>query len=124
MKRFRQITVRLAPPLTARVNDPRRVDLSDIARGVGFTTKVAISTALFDALERVATETNADCDQRLYGALWQPHFDLVRDQVRSITFHFSFKRAGWKPGETTEVRLRLRVEPWQEAVVISLPDDL
>lgn len=123
MKRFQQITMSLAPPIKARVNDPRWLDVSDIARGVGFTAKVEISAALSDALEPTATEAEDSYDQRLYDALWQAHFQLARDQVRSITFNFTFQRAGWKPGETIEIRLRLRVETWQEAVVIGLLDD-
>ncbi len=123
MKRSQQITMSLAPPIKARVNDPRWLDVSDLAAGIGFAGKVLLSVALSDALEPIATELDGDYDQRLYDALWQAHFQLVRDQVRSITFNFSFQRAGWKPGETTDIRLRLRVETWQEAVVVGLLDD-
>ncbi len=123
MKRSQQITVSLAPPIKARVNDPRWLDVGDIARGVGFTGKVAISAALSDALEPVAAEREDSYDQRVYDTLWQAHFQLVRDQLRSTTFNFSFQRADWKPSETTDIRLRLRVATWQEAVVIGLLDD-
>ncbi len=70
MKRFQQISMSLARPPGAGVKDPRWVDVSDIAAGIGFAGKVLLSVALSDALEPIATELDGDYDQRLYDALW------------------------------------------------------
>jgi hypothetical protein len=99
------------------------LDVSEIARGVGFSNKVEISLALSDALEPIQSEEDGDYDQRLYDALWLAHFQLSLDQSRSATFTFAFPRKHWKTEEITEASLRLRVETQPQSVLVGLLPD-
>ena len=99
------------------------MDVSDIARGVGFTLPVKVSVALNDALAPLQTEDNAEYDQRLYDALWLARHHLSLDQRRSITFTFDLLREGHHSGELTETTLRLRVEAQNQLVLLGLPQD-
>jgi hypothetical protein len=100
-----------------------RLDVSEIARGVGFANKVEVSLALSDALEPIQSEEDGDYDQRLYDALWLAHFQLSLDQSRSATFAFTFPRKHWKTEEITEASLRLRVETQPQSVLVGLLPD-
>lgn len=99
------------------------LDVSGIARGVGFTTPVQISITLSDALEPLQNEVDSDYDQRLYDALWRAHFQLSLDPLPSTTFNFTFPRKYDKADETIEVSLRLRAEAQKQVVLIGLIED-
>ena len=96
------------------------LDVSDIARGVGFTTAVQVSINLNDALEPLRNEIEGDYDQRLYDCLWLAHFQLSLDQSQSATFNFTFPRKDWKTEEVSEVSLRVRVEAQKQVVHLGL----
>jgi len=99
------------------------LDVSDIARGVGFTTVVQISLTLNDALEPLRNEINGGYDQRLYDCLWLAHFKLSLDRGPSATFNFTLPRKGRKTGEVSEISLRLRVEARKQVVLFGLLED-
>ena len=97
--------------------------MSDIARGVGFTTAVWVSIALNDALQLLQSEIDGDYDQRLYDALWRAHFKLSLDQSQSATFNITFPRKDWKTEKVSEVSLRVRVEAEKQVVLLGLLQD-
>ena len=99
------------------------LDVSDIARGLGFTTAVQISVALNDALQPLQNETDGDYDQRLYDFLWRAHFQLSRDQSQSATFNFTFPRKDRRTDVVAEVSLRARLEVKNQAVLLGLLED-
>ena len=96
------------------------LDVSDIARGVGFTTTVQVSINLSDALQPLQHEIDDDYDQRLYDCLWLAHFQLSLDQSQSASFNFTFPRKDRKTEEVSEVSLRLRVEAQKQVVLLGL----
>jgi hypothetical protein len=97
-----------SPP--ALIAIPTWLDVSEIARGVGFTTRVEVSLTLHDALEPISTEEDGDYDQRLYDALWLAHFELMLARSQSVNFTFAFPRKHWRTEEITDIPLRLRCE--------------
>jgi hypothetical protein len=99
------------------------IDVSDIARGVGFTIAVQISVTLSDALQPLQNETDGDYDQRLYDFLWRAHFELSRDQSQSATFNFTFSRKDRRTEVVSEVSLRGRVEAKKQVVLLGLLED-
>ena len=99
------------------------LNVSDIARGVGFTTAVRVSINLNDALEPLRNEIEGDYDQRLYDCLWLAHFHLSLDQSQSATFNFTFPRKDWKTKEVSEVSLRVRVEAQKQVMLLGLLQD-
>jgi len=99
------------------------LDVSDIARGVGFTTAVQISVTLNDTLQPLQNETDGDYDQRLYDFLWRAHFQLSRDQSQSATFNFTLPRKDRRTEVATEVSLRGRVEVKKQVVLLGLLED-
>jgi len=99
------------------------LDVSDIARGVGFTTAVQISVTLNDALQPLQNEMDADYDQRLYDFLWRAHFQLSHDQSQSATFNFTFPRKDRRTEVVSEVSLRGRVEVKKQVVLLGLLED-
>lgn len=99
------------------------LDMSDIARGVGFTTAVQVSISLNDALQPLQNEIDGDYDQHLYDALWQAHFQLSLDQSQSVTFNFTFPRKDWKTDEVSEISMRVRVEAQKQVVLLGLLKD-
>ena len=102
---------------------PTWMDVSHIAKGVGFTNSVEISIALYDALAPLQTEDDEDCDQRLYDALWLAHHYLSLDQRTSFTFTFDFLRDDKYAGKFMEVNLRLMVETQKDLTLIGLPQN-
>ena len=96
------------------------LDVSDIARGFGFTTTVQISVTLNNALQPLRNEIHGDYDQRLYDVLWQAYFRLSLDQSQSATFNFTCPRKDSKTEEVSEVRLRVRVETQKQVVLLGL----
>ncbi len=100
------------------------MNVSDIARGIGFTIPVEVSIALSDALEPLQTEDDEDYDQRLYDALWLAHHYLALDHQReSITFTFDLLREDKQTGKFIEASLRLRVETHKQIVLLGLLQD-
>lgn len=99
------------------------MDVSDVAKGTGFTATVKVGVALNDALEPLQNERDGDYDQRLYDALWLAHFRLSLDQRRSAAFNFTFTRKRLTTEEITEVSLRLRVEVQMDRVLVGLSQD-
>ena len=96
------------------------LDVSDIARDVGFTTAVQVSISLNDAFQLLQNEIDGDYDQRLYDCLWLAHFKLSLDQSQSVTFSFTFPRKDGKTEEVPEVSLRVRVETQKQVVLLGL----
>lgn len=101
------------------------MNVSDVARGIGFTIPVEVSIALSDALEPLQTEDDDDYDQRLYDALWLAHHYLALDlrQRESITFTFDFLCEDKHTGKFIEASLRLRVETQKQVVLLGLIQD-
>jgi hypothetical protein len=96
------------------------LDVSDIARGVGFIVPVHVSVSLNDALQPLQNEIEGDHDQRLYDCLWLAHFQLSLDQSQSVDFNFTFSRKDRKTEEVSEVSLRVRVETQKQVVLLGL----
>ena len=101
------------------------MNVSDVARGIGFTIPVEVSIALSDALEPLQTEDDEDYDQRLYDALWLAHHYLSLDlrQRESVSFTFDFLREDKHTGKFIEASLRLRVEAQKQVVLLGLLQD-
>ena len=99
------------------------LDVSDIARGVGFIAPVEISIALSDALAPHQAEDDDDYDQRLYDALWLAHHYLSLDQRTSFTFIFDFLRNDKLNGKFVEASLRMMVQAQKNLILIGLPQD-
>ena len=100
------------------------MDVSDIARGIGFTIPVEVSIALSDTLMPLQTEDDEDYDQRLYDALWLAHHYLSLNLRRTcISFTFDFLREDKHTGKFTEASLRLRVEAQNQVVLLGLMQD-
>ena|SRR5258706_12549659 len=122
-----QLTLDLTSMLPSKqkpiIKNPTWMDVSDIARGVGFTVAVEVSIALSDALEPLQTEDVEDYDQRLYDALWMAHHYLSLDQRQSFTFTFDFLRKDRRSANTKEACLRLRVEVQKQVVLLGLSHD-
>jgi hypothetical protein len=92
------------------------LDVTDIARGVGFTGPVEISLALNDALETHQDEPEEAYDQRLFDCLWLVHLQWTLSEGEAATLNFLFERG--KP--SVDVRLRIRVEAQPAAIQLTL----
>ena len=66
------------------------LDVSDIARGVGFTETLHLSIALNGTLDLRHERSDSNYDQLLYDALWMAYLKLSLDQSQSATFNFVF----------------------------------
>ena len=99
------------------------LDVSAIAKGVGFIAPVEISIALNDALAPHQTEDDDDYDQRLYDALWLAHHYLSLDLRTSFTFAFDFQCEDKNTGKFVEASLRMMVQAQKNLTLISLPQD-
>ena len=99
------------------------LDVSDIARGVGFTETVHLSIALNDAWEPRRETRESDYDQLSYDALWLAHLKLSLNQGQSATFNFVFPSCNWKTGMICTTSLRLRVEDHRQDVLLGLLPD-
>ena len=99
------------------------LDVSAIAKGVGFIAPVEISIALSDALAPHQAVDDDDYDQRLYDALWLAHHYLSLDQRTSFTFTFDFLRNDKLNGKFVEANLRLMVQAQKNLTLIGLPQD-
>ena len=121
-----QLTLDFTPRhsnLKAIIKNTTCMDVSDIARGIGFTIPVEVSIALSDALEPLQTEDHDDYDQRLYDALWLAHHYFSLDQCLCISFTFDFLREDKHTGKFIEASLRLRVEAQKQVVLLGLMQD-
>lgn len=127
MQKPKQLTMSLAPPPITKnksnIADKRWLDVTDIALGTGFTTKVAVSSTLSDAFEPISTEEDGNYDQRLWDALWLTHFQLSLDHNQSATFNFVFPRKHWRTEEMSEVSLCLHVEIQKDVAYLGLLED-
>ena len=123
----KQLFMSMAPPLISKtkphVPDMRWLDVTGIAAGTGFTTKVAVSIALSDALQPIANETDSDYDQRLYDALWLAHFQLSLDHCQSATYNFLFTRKHWRTEEIIDASLHLHIEVSNDQAYLGLLED-
>ena len=121
-----QLTLDFTPRpsnLKAIIKNKTWMNVSDVARGIGFTIPVEVSIALSDALMPLQTEDDADYEQRLYDALWLAHHYLSLDQQPSISFTFDFLREDKHIGKFIETSLRLRVEVQKQVVLLGLIQD-
>ena len=99
------------------------MNVSDVAKGIGFTIQVEVSIALSDVLMPLQSEDDEDYDQRLYDALWLAHHYLSLDRQPSISFTFDFLRENKHTGKFIEASLRLRVETQKQVVLLGLIQD-
>ena len=99
------------------------LDVSDLARGVGFTGTVRISIALHDELEPLQNEIDSDYDQRIYDVIWLAHHYWRLDQRPTYSFTFDFLRAELTIGSTTESSLRLHAEVNERTARLGLLQD-
>ena len=70
---FTQLAFDFSPPVQAPLPEIQKeewLDVTDIARGLGFTGPVEIRLVLNDALETHQDEPEDAYDQRLYDCLW------------------------------------------------------
>lgn len=111
------------PKQKSLIRNTTWVDVSDIARGVGFHAPVEVSMGLSDALEPLKTHEVDEYDQHLYDALWLAHHHLSLDQRSACTFTFDFLREDLLGGKFIEARLRLRVEVQKRVVLLGLLQD-
>lgn len=121
-----QLTLDFTPKACAPpppIHDSTWLDVSDVARGVGFSPVVEISPALHDALDPISTEEDGDYEQRLFDALWQARFELSLDHRESADFTFTFPRKHWRTEEIMEICLRLRCEVKNKTVFFGLMED-
>ena len=127
MQKPKQLSMSLAPPpvtkIKTNITNNQWLDMSDIALGTGFTTKVAVSLTLSDALEPITSEADGNYEQRLWDALWLAHFQLSLDHRLSATFNFTFPRKHWRTEEISEASLRLRVEVQKGRAYLGLLED-
>jgi hypothetical protein len=99
------------------------LDVSDLARGVGFTGTVHIRVTLHDEFEPFQNEKDGDYDQRLYDVIWLAHHYWRLDQCPSYSFTFNFIRADPAAGSITESSLRLHMEICERTALLGLPGD-
>jgi hypothetical protein len=93
------------------------LDITDIARGVGFTSPVEISAALNDALESHQDEPEEAYDQRLYDCLWLAHLQWTFFPGEAAALNCFFERAP----VNEERRMRIRLELWEKIIRPGLP---
>ncbi len=116
---FTQLAFDFSPPVQPVVSGIQRaewLDVTDIARGLGFTGPVEISLALHDALETHQDEPEESYDQRLYHCLWLAHLQWTLSEGEAATLNFFFERAN----STAETRLRIRLEFCEEIIQLDL----
>jgi hypothetical protein len=82
------------------------LDVTDIARGVGFTSPVEISVALNEALEPHQDEQEEAYDQRLFDCLWLVHLQWTLSEGEAATLNFFLG----PENNTEERRIRFRLE--------------
>jgi hypothetical protein len=105
-----------AQPVMPVIQGEEWFDVTDIARGVGFTGPVEISLALNDALETRQGEPEEAYDQRLYDCIWLAHLQWKLFEGEAATLNFFFERAN----NTAETRLRIRLEHREGIIQLGL----
>ena len=105
-----------AQPAHPAVQKEDWLDVTDTARGLGFTEAVEISLALHDALESHQDEPENAYDQRLYDCLWLAHLQWTLSQGEAATINFFFERTNG----TIEIRLRISLELCEGIVRLDL----
>lgn len=118
-----QLTLDFATKASPPPPDSTWLDVSGVARGVGFSSAVEISLALRDALEPISTEEDGDYEQRLFDALWLAHFELALNRKMSVNFTFTFPRKHWRTEEIAQIALRLRCEARNKTAFLGLLED-
>ncbi|MGE5464831.1 MAG: hypothetical protein ACM3PS_15825 [Syntrophothermus sp.] len=104
-----QLAFDFSPPAQHVLPDVQKeawLDVTDIARGLGFTEAVEISKTMNDALEPHQDEPEEAYDQRLFDCLWLAHLQWTLSDREAATINFFFERTN----STMETRLRIRVE--------------
>ena len=96
------------------------LDVSDIARGVGFATAVQVGISLHEALQPLQNEIDGDYDQRLYDALWMAHFKLSLEDSQFATFSCTFPRRDRRTAADSEISLRVRAVAQKQVVLVAL----
>lgn len=99
-----------APPDKTPLKPQGWLDVTDIARGVGFTDTILVSHGLHDSLSLRQSELHDDYDQRLYDLLWLAHFKLSLDQNQSARFAFALTCKAGKMQPSSEATLQVRME--------------
>ncbi len=105
-----------AQPVLPGVQKEEWLDVTDIARGLGFTEPVEISLALNDAVEKHQDEPEEAYDQRLYDILWLAHLQWMLSEGEAATLNFFFEHAN----STAETRLRIRLEFYEGIIRLDL----
>jgi hypothetical protein len=112
-----------ALPRKPVVENATWLNVSNLARGVGFTGAVQISVALQDEFEPLQNETEGGYDQHLYDVLWLAHHYWRLDQRPSYSFTFDFIREDPTTGMIIESSLRLHIEMHEGTARIGLLQD-
>jgi hypothetical protein len=105
-----------AQPVMPVIRREEWLDVTDIARGVGFTDPVEISLALNDALESRQDEPEEAYDQRLYDCIWLAHLQWTLSEGEAATLNFFFERAN----SATENRFRIRLNICEGTIRLDL----
>lgn len=104
----------------SHVQEVEWLDVTDIARGVGFTGSVEISPALSGALRSHQDEPADACNQRLFDCLWLAHLHWSLSEGEAAILNFFFERADTKE----EIHLRIRIKAQATAIRLGLAEDL
>ena len=117
-----QLTLDFTPrpqSICTATQDSVWLDVTDIARGVGFLEPVQVSLSLNDALEAHQNEPDDAYHQRLFDCLWLTHLQWTLSEGEAATLNFFFERADG----TEESRLIFRLELHQKIIRLGLPED-
>ena len=118
-----QLTLDFTPrpqPTCLATQDNSWLDVTDIARGVGFLEPVQISLSLNDTLEAHQNEPNDAYHQHLFDCLWLAHLHWSLSEGEAAILNFFFERADTKE----EIHLRIRIEAQATAIRLGLAEDL
>jgi len=121
-----QLTLALLSPVSKSgpfIDGVSWLDVTDLAKGVGFETRTAISIALADALASRSGETESAYDQHLYDALWLAQFQFTLNSLHPTTFNFSFLCMHARNPGFDEVSLCLHVESVDQTTFLGLLED-
>ncbi len=119
---FTQLAFDFSPPTQPALPDVQKeewLDVTDIARAVGFANPVDISLALNDALESRQDEPEEAYDQRLYDCLWLAHLQWTLFEGEAATLNFFFERAD----STAETSFRISLEQSEKIIRLGFLDD-
>ena len=117
-----QLTLDFSPrpqPICLATQQNAWLDVTDIARGVGFLEPVQISLSLNDALEAHQNEPDDAYHQRLFDCLWLAHLHWSLSEGEAGILNFFFERAD----STEESWLVFRLELHQKIIRLGLPEE-